>query len=100
MRKNMKPGFVYIMTNRKEGVLYIGVTSDLLKRDYEHKTHVVDGFTKRYNLDKLVYYEMFEDISEAIVREKRLKKYLRYEKIKLIEMVNPEWKNLTETIAA
>ena len=96
----MKAGFVYVMTNRRDGVLYIGVTSDLLKRDYEHKTHAVAGFTKRYNLDKLVYYEAFDDISEAILREKILKKFLRFEKIALIEKMNPEWKDLTQTIAA
>lgn len=96
----MKHGFVYIMTNRKEGTLYIGVTSDLIKRDYEHKSHAVKGFTKKYNLDKLVYYEVYEEITEAIKREKQLKKYLRFQKIELIEKTNPDWHDLTETIAA
>jgi putative endonuclease len=96
----VKQGFVYIMTNRKDGVLYIGVTSDLAKRNYEHGSHAVNGFTKRYNLDKLVYYQVFDDINEAIVHEKRLKKYLRHAKIALIERMNPEWNNLTETIFA
>lgn len=94
----MKQGFVYIMTNRKDGVLYIGVTSDLAKRDYEHKSHAVKGFTKRYNLDRLVYYEVFDDITEAIRREKILKKFLRFEKIKLIEKMNPTWSDLSGKI--
>lgn len=96
----MKQGFVYIMTNRLHGVLYIGVTSDLAKRDYEHKQRLCEGFTKRYNLDKLVYYEVFDGIGEAIRREKILKKFLRYEKIALIEKMNPEWNDLTESIFA
>lgn len=94
----MKPGFVYIMTNRKDGTLYIGVTSDLIKRDHEHKSHAVRGFTRRYNLDRLVYYELFDDISEAILREKKLKKYLRFQKIALIESQNPQWHDLTPTL--
>ena len=96
----MKQGFVYIMTNRHDGVLYIGVTSDLVKRDYEHKNGLCDGFTKRYNLDKLVYYEVSEDINEALAREKVLKKYLRYQKIALIEEMNPIWGDLAEHIFA
>jgi putative endonuclease len=96
----MKQGFVYIMTNRTQGTLYIGVTSDLIRRDYEHKSHMIEGFTRRYNLDKLVYYEVFDDIEEAIKREKKLKKFLRYEKIALIEKMNPIWQDLTETIFA
>jgi len=96
----MKAGYVYIMTNRKDGVLYIGVTSDLVKRDYEHKSHVVKGFTQKYNLDKLVYYEVFDDIGMAIEREKKLKKYLRFQKIRLIETMNPTWRDLSETIYA
>ena len=96
----MKQGFVYIMTNIKDGVLYIGVTLDLIKRDYEHKSHAVKGFTKKYNLDKLVYYEVCEEIGEATKREKQLKKYLRFHKIKLIEKMNPAWQDLTETIIA
>lgn len=94
----MKRGFVYIMTNKPQGTLYIGVTSDLIKRDYEHKNRLCGGFTKKYNLDKLVYYEIFEDISEAIQREKILKKYLRFEKLKLINNLNPEWNDLSGSL--
>lgn len=96
----MRLSFVYIMTNRREGTLYIGVTADLIARNYQHKERLCEGFTKRYNLDKLVYYEVFEDIGVAIMREKQLKKLLRFQKIKLIETMNPEWKDLTEAIAA
>ena len=96
----MKYGFVYIMTNRPNGTLYIGVTSNLIKRDYQHKEGLCEGFTKRYNLNKLVYYEIFEDIVEAIKREKQLKKYLRYQKIALIDKFNPTWKDLSNTLAA
>lgn len=88
------------MTNKLQGTLYIGVTSNLIKRDFEHKTGVCDGFTKRYNLNKLVYYEVFDDISEAIAREKRLKKYLRFQKIALIEKMNPAWEDLSKSLAA
>lgn len=90
----MKQGFVYIMTNRPNGVLYIGVTANLLKRDYEHKTRAHKGFTQRYNLDKLVYYEVFDNIKDAIHREKQLKKYLRFQKIALIQTMNPNWNDL------
>lgn len=89
---------VYIMTNRKDGVLYIGVTSDLVKRVWEHKNSVVDGFTKKYNLHKLVYFEMIDDMAEAILREKRLKKYLRFQKTALIEKTNPQWQDLYGTV--
>ena len=88
------------MTNRKNGTLYIGITYDLQKRDYEHKSHAVKGFTKRYNLDKLIYFEMFDDISEVILREKKLKKYLRYQKTALIETMNPAWSDLSESLFA
>ena len=86
--------YIYIMTNKKYGTLYIGVTSDLIKRVYEHKNSFVDGFTKKYNLKKLVYYEVFEDITEAIKREKQLKKWNRAWKIDLIEKLNPTWEDL------
>jgi putative endonuclease len=81
----MKQSYVYMMSNRKNGTIYIGVTSDLIKRVYEHKNKVTGGFTKRYNLDKLVYFEIFDDIETAIKREKRLKFYQRQWKIDLIE---------------
>jgi len=86
--------YIYIMTNKKYGTLYIGVTSNLIKRVYEHKNSFVNGFTAKYNLKKLVYYEIFEDITEAIKREKQLKKYKRAWKIELIEKINPTWKDL------
>ena len=86
--------YIYIMTNKKYGTLYIGVTSNLIKRVYEHKNSFVDGFTSRYNLKKLVYYEIFDDINEAIKREKQLKKWKRVWKIELIEKLNPTWKDL------
>ena len=90
----MKMGYVYIMTDTKNEVLYIGVTSDLIKRVWEHKNHVVDGFTKKYNITKLVYYEQGEDIYGAIYREKQIKGKLRKKKIEMINKMNPEWKDL------
>lgn len=89
---------VYIMTNKPQGTLYVGVTSDLVKRVYEHRNNLVDGFTKRYNLHHLVYYETTSDIYEAIVREKRLKKWNRAWKISLIEKFNPSWSDLYSEI--
>ena len=86
--------FVYIMANKKNGALYIGVTNNLLRRVYEHKKNMIDGFTKKYGLHILVYYEHMNDIHTAIEREKRLKKWNREWKIKLIEEENPEWKDL------
>ncbi|MEW6525835.1 MAG: GIY-YIG nuclease family protein [Spirochaetota bacterium] len=95
-----KRGFVYIMTNRKDGTLYIGVTSNLIKRVYQHKTNLVEGFTYKYNLKRLVYYEIFETIEEAIKREKQLKNWKRECKITLIESINPQWLDLYDDIAA
>jgi putative endonuclease len=94
----MKYSFTYIITNKKRGALYIGVTSDLPTRIYQHKTKLIKGFSSKYNLDKLVYYEIFEDIKEAIYREKKLKHFLRQQKIDLIESINPQWKDLYEKI--
>ena len=94
----MKQGFVYIMSNKPEGTLYIGVTSDIIKRIYEHKNNLADGFTKRYNLKTLVYYEIFDEIEEAIKREKQLKNWQRDWKIELISQKNPNWKDLYEGI--
>ena len=93
-----KTGYVYILSNKKEGTLYIGVTSDLVKRVYEHKNKVVPGFSKLYNLDKLVYYEIFNDIEEAIKREKQLKNWHREWKINLIKETNIEWNDLYQSI--
>ena len=85
---------VYIMTNRRNTVLYTGVTGDLKKRIYEHRMKLADGFTKRYQVDKLVYYEAFGDAEKAIVREKQIKGGSRRKKISLIEMKNPHWSDL------
>ena len=90
----MKHGYIYILTNKRNGTLYIGVTSDLIRRVWEHKNHVVEGFTKKYNLDMLVYYEIYECITDAIVREKQLKGKLRKKKLDLINAFNPTWKDL------
>lgn len=89
-----KSGFVYIMTNKPEGVLYVGVTSDIVKRVYEHRHHLVDGVTAKYNLELLVYYEMFDAIECAITREKQLKNWHRQWKINLINSLNPSWNDL------
>jgi len=90
--------YVYIMTNRKDGTLYIGVTSDLTKRVWEHKHAVVQGFTSKYKLHRLVYVEVLDDIVTAIAREKQLKKFYRFQKIALIERMNPGWEDLYETL--
>ena len=89
-----KQGFVYILTNRQNKVLYTGVTSDLTKRIYEHKNKLIDGFTKKYNTNKLVYFEVFDDMIEAITREKQIKGWLRSKKVALIENSNSGWKDL------
>ena len=94
----MKDMYVYIITNRKCGTLYIGVTNDLVRRIYEHKNKIFKGFSCRYELDKLVYYEYFDDIESAILREKKLKKWRRIWKIKLIEKDNPEWNDLYDNL--
>ncbi len=86
------------MSNRKNGTLYIGVTTDLTKRVYEHKKQFVDGFTKKYGLKYLVYYELLDSIEVAIQREKQLKKWNRAWKIELIEKINPNWRDLYEDI--
>jgi putative endonuclease len=90
--------FVYILTNRYKGTLYIGVTNDLIRRVYEHKHELADGFTKRYGLKQLVYYESHEGPEEAITREKQLKKWNRAWKLELIEKSNPAWQDLYETL--
>ena len=95
---NTKQYYVYILSNKRNGTLYIGVTSNLLKRIEEHKSSYVSGFTSSYGLTKLVYYEIHQDIQEAILREKKLKKWNRDWKIELIEKNNPEWNDLYNTI--
>jgi len=95
-KKISKQGYVYILTNKWETTLYTGVTSNLVKRIYEHKEKLIDGFSKKYNLNKLVYYEVFEDIADAIAREKQIKGGGRQEKIGLINGMNPDWQDLYE----
>ena len=86
--------YVYILTNKNNRVLYTGVTNDLKKRVYEHKEKFVDGFTKKYNVSKLVYYEIFEDPENAILKEKKIKAGSRQKKIDLINNMNKEWADL------
>ena len=86
--------FVYILTNKTKTVLYTGVTNDLKRRVYEHKNKMVDGFTKTYNVDRLVYYEITSDIKAAIKREKQIKNLLRLKKEDLINSMNPSWDDL------
>ena len=93
-------GAVYILASKRNGTLYIGVTSDLRKRIWEHREGFVDGFTKQYNVHRLVYYELFADMYNAITREKRLKKWRRAWKIRLIEEKNPHWDDLWQQILA
>jgi putative endonuclease len=91
--------YVYILASRIGGTLYIGVTNDLIRRVFEHKSKFVAGFTKRYDVVRLVYYEQYDDIETAIQREKRLKKWNRAWKIQLIEEKNPNWMDLYPEIA-
>jgi predicted GIY-YIG superfamily endonuclease len=94
----MKQPAVYIITNERNGTLYTGVTSNLVKRVYEHKMGVVPGFTKNYGCKWLVYYETHESMANAIEREKQIKSGSRKKKLELIENMNPEWKDLYEEI--
>ena len=94
----MKQYYVYILASKRNGTLYIGVTNDLTKRVWQHKSKIADGFTKKYGVDKLVYYEMTENIEGAILREKQLKNWHRQWKINLIQSKNPEWRDLYEDI--
>ena len=91
MEKNYS---VYMLASARSGTLYVGVTNDLARRIYEHKSKQVRGFTSRYKVDMLVWYETYNDVNEAIVREKQLKKWERRWKLNLIETVNPTWKDL------
>jgi putative endonuclease len=93
-----KQFYVYIMTNNNNTVLYTGVTNDLNRRVFEHKNKLLEGFTKRYNIDKLVFYEVYDDINNAIAREKQIKSGSRVKKIKLIEEMNDIWKDLFDEI--
>ncbi len=91
----MNQYYVYIMTNRSK-TLYTGVTNDLTRRGYEHKNKMIDGFTKKYNITKLVYFEETNDILSAITREKQIEGWLRSKKIALVGSVNPKWEDLSE----
>lgn len=95
----MFDAFVYILASERNGTLYVGVTTNLPKRVYEHRTSVVDGFTAKYNLKMLVYYEVHDSIEGAILREKMLKKWRRSWKLQLIEDHNPQWRDLYDDIA-
>ena len=88
--------YVYILTNKYNTVVYTGVTNNLERRLYEHNNHLVDGFTKRYNLNKLVYFEITNDVNSAIEREKQIKGWKREKKNMLIESVNPQWNDLSK----
>jgi putative endonuclease len=93
-----KNGYLYILASRRNGTLYVGVTSDLVRRIEEHRQKLVDGFTKEYNVTTLVYFETFEDIRETIIREKQIKGWKRKWKTELIQSINPYWRDLYEEI--
>jgi putative endonuclease len=88
--------FVYILTNKTNNVLYVGVTNDLIRRIKEHKDKKIEGFTKKYNLTKLVYFEATKDVKAAISREKQIKRWRREKKESLINGINPEWRDLSD----
>ena len=90
----MREYYVYILASRRNGTLYIGVTNDLSSREYEHREGTAEGFTKRYGVKLLVYFETFSDVRDAIAREKALKKWRRDWKLELIESSNPQWQDL------
>ena len=94
----MNSYYVYILASRRNGTLYIGVTNDLVRRVYDHKTRTIEGFTEKYGVHTLVYYEPYTDVYDALTREKRLKKWKRQWKIDLIETANPDWKDLYSQI--
>ena len=93
-----KQYYVYIMTNKFNTVLYTGITNDLKRRTYEHKEKVVEGFTKKYNITKLIYFEIFNEVKSAILREKQIKGGSRAKKIALVSHMNPEWRDLYDDL--
>lgn len=95
----MPCSYVYILASKKNGTLYVGITSDLIKRVYQHKNGMISGFNKKYKVNKLMYFEQYEDISEAIKREKQLKGWRRDWKLKLIEDNNPRWEDIFDTFS-
>ncbi len=94
----MKPGYVYILASKRNGTLYTGVTSDLIKRIYEHKNDLIHGFTKKHGVHTLVWFEVHDDIREAIKREKQIKYWRRAWKLELIEKTNPDWRELYDEL--
>ena len=94
----MKAGYLYILASSKNGILYVGVTSNLIKRIYQHKEKLIEGFTEKHNISRLVYYEQFNNIETAIIREKNIKHWKRSWKVRTIEQFNPEWKDLYKNI--
>ena len=94
----MKQYYVYIMASKRNGTLYIGVTNNLIRRVYEHKNNLIKGFTSKYGVHRLVYFESTSEVESAILREKQLKKWKREWKLELIEKMNPEWKDLYEEL--
>ena len=96
--ERVKMYYVYILTNKTNKVMYVGITNDLKRRLYEHKNELIDGFTKRYHVHKLVYYEAYNRSKDAIAREKRLKGLFRSRKNELVESMNPSWEDLSEKV--
>ncbi len=94
----MAGGWVYIITNKPNGTLYVGVTSNIARRAWEHKEGVVDGFTKKYGLKRLIYIEPHDDIRDAIQREKVIKHWTRSRKLRLVDETNPSWRDLYDTL--
>jgi len=93
-----KEYYIYLLTNKGLNVVYTGVTSNLIRRVYEHKNKMVDGFTKKYNVDRLIYFETYSEITDAIQREKQIKGWIRKKKDELINQMNPEWRDLYEEL--
>ena len=96
MYKTTHQYYLYLLTNKRNGTLYIGVTNNLERRLFEHKKKLIEGFTKRYNLNKLIYFETYQFVNDAIKRERNMKKWKRQWKIDLIERDNPNWKDLSK----
>ncbi|SIN61052.1 putative endonuclease [Parasphingorhabdus marina DSM 22363] len=94
-----KPGYVYIMANKRNGTIYLGVASDLPKRIYEHRNGLIEGFTQKYGCKMLVWFEQYDDLEEARAAELRMKNWNRQWKLKRIERMNPEWRDLWDEIA-
>lgn len=93
-----KQYYVYLLTNKNNKVIYCGVTNNLVRRVYEHKNKLIEGFTKKYNVNKLVYYEIFRNVEEAILREKEIKGWIRKKKDALVLRMNPGWEDLYDSI--